>query len=623
MEDQRIPKALVIGGGLSGTLMSILLSRRGFAVALVDSIHDLSDLSEYRTYAIGLTARALRALEYAKLDIPRNVGLPVEGVCFQYGKNVVRKAYSDGQRMINVERNGFAKFLLESAKKCASDSQRNENGGKTSGGEGENGEVHGVEEKANVQQNVADGNSDEIVPGNDAEEMGDSTTGTAARSSSKQLKEEGDTNVKGRSPANESGTGNAEKFLSEGAQKLADISSNKQCSRTPGSVDVLLGWTLVSLEDEGRTARFVRSEVREEIQKEVQEGEMHVREVLPGETMDLDGFDLLIGADGVNSKVREELVRFDMERKVPARERFTFTQVQQQKSWKRLPILSDERLKSSSMGPYPADIHVLFSLRTGVSVILGPRPKGGMLGVIISPEDRTFRFDTRFRFAEEVETFFQSEFPELGQMYLADDPKFMEAMAKDPVLKGGKSTRCSRLHQQAGKGEGGKGQAVVLIGDAAHSVYPTLGLGANSGLEDCRVLDEILAEDEGIISPFPQDRAVAISHALLRYEKARKADVDAAVDLSQNPPIAMLGDGVMSRMKAAVRGRTLSLVGSVFTSLKPQPLSLQADISFSGAKRQVERENWIAFGILTLTVATLSIGAIQAARMLTLKRSAS
>ena len=37
--------------------------------------------------------------------------------------------------------------------------------------------------------------------------------------------------------------------------------------------------------------------------------------------MDLTNYDLLLGADGVNSLVRSELVRFDKERKLPKKER--------------------------------------------------------------------------------------------------------------------------------------------------------------------------------------------------------------------------------------------------------------------------------------------------------------
>ena len=44
--------------------------------------------------------------------------------------------------------------------------------------------------------------------------------------------------------------------------------------------------------------------------------------------------------------------------------------------------------------------------------------------------------------------------------------------------------RCSQLH----------GNRVVLLGDAAHAVTPVGGQGANAALQDCEVLDRVLAE---------------------------------------------------------------------------------------------------------------------------------
>ncbi|WP_018223628.1 FAD-dependent oxidoreductase [Salinispora pacifica] len=61
---------------------------------------------------------------------------------------------------------------------------------------------------------------------------------------------------------------------------------------------------------------------------------------------------------------------------------------------------------------------------------------------------------------------------------------------------------------------------VVLIGDAAHAVYPFYGQGMNSAFEDCAVLDRCLAEHP--------DRA----SALAAFEAARKPHTDVLADLS-------------------------------------------------------------------------------------------
>lgn len=55
-------------------------------------------------------------------------------------------------------------------------------------------------------------------------------------------------------------------------------------------------------------------------------------------------------------------------------------------------------------------------------------------------------------------------------------------MLAGPVSGRALNTRCSRLH----------GPATLLIGDAAHSMWASLGQGANAVLEDCGVLGTVL-----------------------------------------------------------------------------------------------------------------------------------
>lgn len=61
---------------------------------------------------------------------------------------------------------------------------------------------------------------------------------------------------------------------------------------------------------------------------------------------------------------------------------------------------------------------------------------------------------------------------------------------------------------------------VILLGDAAHAIYPLYGQGANAGFEDCRILTEILHECSG-----------KWFDAFRLYSEARKRDMDAMAEL--------------------------------------------------------------------------------------------
>lgn len=68
----------------------------------------------------------------------------------------------------------------------------------------------------------------------------------------------------------------------------------------------------------------------------------------------------------------------------------------------------------------------------------------------------------------------------LQEHYRAAAEQLMEC----PVSDGFCNTRCSQLH----------GPGLILMGDAGHSMWPTLGQGVNSALEDAVVLNKVLAE---------------------------------------------------------------------------------------------------------------------------------
>jgi kynurenine 3-monooxygenase len=90
--------------------------------------------------------------------------------------------------------------------------------------------------------------------------------------------------------------------------------------------------------------------------------------------------------------------------------------------------------------------------------------------------------------------------------------------------------------------------SVVIIGDAAHAVLPFYGQGLNAGLEDVRVLFEIL--DQHGVFEHPDDVVAtesARAAAFNAYTDQRVADAHAINDLSKNNYIEMRW-GVNSRL---------------------------------------------------------------------------
>jgi kynurenine 3-monooxygenase len=204
-------------------------------------------------------------------------------------------------------------------------------------------------------------------------------------------------------------------------------------------------------------------------------------------------YDLLVGADGAYSTVRNALLNTEL---------FEFQQKYTATDYKSvfLPRINDP----SSTDLAPGRIH---SWRTanGTFVVLLHQPDGSMSGVILFPRqnDQVTRLTT----PNAVLDFFRHHFPEVGQrMTETEAEEFLKRPAARIL-----TIRCSRYHY---------GDSVLLIGDAAHSVSPSIGQGCNAAMEDAAIFNHLLDE-------CGDDIATAIA----QFTRCRKADAHALVEL--------------------------------------------------------------------------------------------
>ena len=198
----------------------------------------------------------------------------------------------------------------------------------------------------------------------------------------------------------------------------------------------------------------------------------------------------VIAADGAFSAIRSRLQRT---------ERLDYSQQFWTNGYKEIPIPTvsgSPALKQGALHIWPRD---------NIMAIAFPNPDNTFSCALHLPFDGTVSFaalsdDHSFR------ELMQREFPDLLPLIGQLAPAFFESQPNSMV-----TIRCSPW-SFAGK--------ILLIGDAAHSIFPSYGQGANAGFEDCAVLDRL-------IGVYGADWRKVFSE----FERVRKADTDAIAGL--------------------------------------------------------------------------------------------
>lgn len=202
-------------------------------------------------------------------------------------------------------------------------------------------------------------------------------------------------------------------------------------------------------------------------------------------------FDFMIGADGAHSSVRYHMMKFTP---------MAYQQEYIDKLWCQFHVPSiNGRYRLS-----PHHLHIW--------------PQDESMFIALPNQDKTFTatlFLTRTGFEEldrsgAVVEYFNNKFPGVVPDLITEDELQMQYTTNQhlPLI----TIKCSPYHF---------GSSGVIVGDAAHAMVPFYGQGMNAGLEDVRVLFEMLDQH-------PNDRA----KALREYSQQRTPDAHTINDLA-------------------------------------------------------------------------------------------
>lgn len=206
--------------------------------------------------------------------------------------------------------------------------------------------------------------------------------------------------------------------------------------------------------------------------------------------------DLVIGADGAFSAVRARLRRG---RRMDLHQEFL--------DWGYKELLipvgddGEPRTELRALHVWPGDDGL---------IVAHPNFDGSLTATVFLPFDGPNGF-AGLTTPERVRAFFAHRFPDTPRLIPDLVEQFLDHQPASLV-----TVRARPWHVAGGAG------GVVLLGDAAHAVYPFFGQGMNSAFEDCTVLDACLAERPGDVPA-----------ALAAFEAARRPHTDVLAELSK------------------------------------------------------------------------------------------
>lgn len=232
----------------------------------------------------------------------------------------------------------------------------------------------------------------------------------------------------------------------------------------------------------------------------------------------LHDFEILVGADGAGSQVRQAMIRA-----VGGAATSEFLD----HDYKELEIPSGpegtHRIEREALHIWP---------RGGFMLIALPNLDGSFTVTLFLPKEGDPGFD-RLTGEEEVAAFFARWFPSAASLI----PELTKDFFSNPTGPLG-TVRCAPWHYQNDS---------LILGDAAHAIVPFHGQGMNAGFEDCseliRLLDEHGEDWDAVLPEFSQIRkpcgdAIA-QMALENYVTMRDSVLDPQFQLKKELGFAL------------------------------------------------------------------------------------
>ena len=209
--------------------------------------------------------------------------------------------------------------------------------------------------------------------------------------------------------------------------------------------------------------------------------------------------DLLIGADGSLSAVREQMVK-------KHQHEYEYNEIEH--DYKELLIPAGEN------GTHLLDKNALHIWPRGEFMLIAlANLDGSFTCTLFAPKKGKNSFEG-LNAQQEVEKYFKTMFPD----FIALVPNLYEQWNTNPTSALG-IVRTYPWHIN---------DTALLIGDAAHATVPFYGQGMNAGFEDCRILDELLDKHKDNFETCFDE-----------YSKQRKPNADGLQDLSMQNFVVM------------------------------------------------------------------------------------